>query len=132
MNKLLIAVISFLIGMTFTQVPDFIHLYSDHVIHVYQKRECAALSKSKNNCYFEDFFPIYKKENSTLEELTSYFQGNEGILYYVASGKCTNSVFYNPSASKDSGKITAREYFWFHCTGITGDLSDLVHGEKHL
>jgi hypothetical protein len=133
MKKLLLILsllFAFLSGILITQIPDLISIYADHTIGQYQKSECADKGKGPNDCYFDDYFDKYQKENPFLDNLHSYFLLSEGTLYWVLTKRCTEDIFYNPSATKDSGKITNREYFETNCWTFRNDLSDLIWGKK--
>jgi hypothetical protein len=127
MKKLLFALSFFLFGALFTQIPDLIGLYEDHVIHGYQDTYCAKKKIGPDKCQFYMYFYPYVKDHPTLNKMHHYFQFSEGPLYFILSGRCSKETFHNPSAApKDTGKITNRDYFYSRCSDFNMNVSDLI------
>jgi hypothetical protein len=129
MKKLLIYISVFLSGVLFTQIPDLISLYQDHVISTYREKDCHSKGIDDDKCKFDMFFYDYKSHHEGLNRVSNYFQLSEGTLYYVLSGRCSNRLAHGPSAlGNESGKITMREYFNTQCGYFRNDLSNLIYG----
>lgn len=130
MKTLFIAILSFTLGIATSGFPTIVGLYVDHQVRKYQKKNCTDKNIQKNQCYFNMYYDEYALENPKLVALDHYFIPNQDMLYFVLSGRCTNQIFYNPSASKSSGKISKREYFGTSCMSeFAVKLSDLIYGD---
>lgn len=131
MKTLLIAILFLTLGVIIAEFPTVVSLYVDYQVGKYQKKNCTDKNIKKNECYFNMYYDQYSDENPRLVALDHYFIPNQDMLYFVLSGRCTNKTFYNPSASKSSGKITRREYFGTSCMSeFSINLSDLIYGDK--
>jgi hypothetical protein len=128
--KYLAMVIVFLLGLLVSQVPDLICIYHDHIIHKYQKSECYDKGLGPNQCHFGMYFYKFREENPRLDSIGGYFLLGEGPLYFVLTRRCTEEIFYNPSATSSSGKITLREYFRSRCSSFMNQISDLLYGKE--
>lgn len=122
--------VAFLLGLAVGLAPDLASIYVDHEIGTYRKSECWDKGVKRNECEFDMYYDKFAAENPRLEKLSNYLILGEGPLYFVATGRCSNRIFYNPSATKESGKITNREYFWSRCSRLMNDASDLFFGAK--
>lgn len=118
------------IGMIFTQTPDLIGLYGDHLTHTYQKKYCFDKNVGPDECDFTTYFNPYETDHPKLVKIENYFQLGQGPFYYILSRRCSNRIFHNPSAApNDTGKVTLREYFFEHCSQFDQDASDLIFGK---
>ncbi len=120
-------IVGFVAGLLLTLTPDLIKIYDDHVMDQYQNEGCKDLPDEKK-CHFNHnkWYDRYVEENPTLNKFNSYIILGEGPLYWIVTGRCSNRIFHNPSASKDSGKITMRNYFFSRCSNYMKDISDLI------
>lgn len=123
--------IGFLLGIGLLESPDLLRIYADYEIGTYQRSECYAKGFKPNDCYFNMYFYKYQKEHPMLDAAQSWLLFGEGQLYFITTRRCSNDVFYNPSATKrDSGKITNRDYFYGKCSRYALKISDVLFGKK--
>lgn len=132
MRKITLCILlGFLMGAITILTPDLVHLYAENVMRSYVKKYCHDKGLYRNDCYFSTFYDPYEKENPKLVEWDYYFEHTPSIFYMVITKRCTNEIFYNPSATEKSGKITKREYFKSQCLGeFTLQFSDFLWGKK--
>lgn len=116
----------FLLGVLITQTPDLVYIYGQSVESKYQKSECADKGIGKNECHFNVYHDKFVQENPKLDRIKTYLILGQGPAYWVLTGRCSNKIFYNPSATKDSGKITMRNYFFSRCSRLMIMASDLI------
>ena len=122
--------IGFIVGVLFVISPDLASLYSDRVSYSYKKAGCEGLSP--NECFFNknNWYDNYTKDHPILTKIHYYFILGEGPIYWTLSGRCSKQIFYNPSATKDSGKITKREYFYDRSSKFMKEASNLIFNER--
>lgn len=129
MKILISSILFFILGLGVSQFPDLFMLYNDHVMYTYRDKTCDS-KKDPESCDFFKWYDSYVNENPTIEKIDSYFIMGEGHLYMALSGKCSNHIFHNKNASKDSGKITNRQYFFIKCSKFSIYLSDLIYRDS--
>lgn len=131
MKYLFVLLAGVILALSIVEFPTIISLAVDHQMAKSQKKNCHNKGIDRKDCHFNLYFDDYKENNQILNKIDSYFLPNQDTLYFVLSGRCTNQIFYNPSASKDSGKITRREYFGVSCMSrFAQTFSDLIYGDK--
>jgi len=120
----------FVLGALLVISPDLIMLYEERIIRLYSQKGCADL-KDKTKCTWNrnNWYDKYKTDHILLNKIGNNIQLGEGPLYWILSKRCTNKIFYNISATKDSGKITNREYFSDRCSKLNIVISDFLFGD---
>lgn len=122
--------VGIIIGALLFATPDIVSLTEDYIIHKYSKSECMDKGIDRDRCEFNMYFPFYEKDHPILSKVGSYFIMDEGFIYYVISGRCSNKPMHNVSALGDeTGKISMRDYFRNRCGQFAEDLSDLIFGD---
>lgn len=115
------------LGISLTITPDLISIYDNYISNAYKAVGCKGLEP--NQCFFNQngWYDKYSTENPTLSKISKYFILGEGPLYYVLTGRCSNKIHYNPSATNGSGKMTRRNYFFSRCSRFMNDISDVIY-----